>query len=123
VPKRTPGAWEIITVAPVSGMTKTQICVGKDDDLITPSEGDCTKPEITHLNEGLTIDLTCTDAQGNKQSISASFTGNFAERYRATLKTNFDPPIGGIPHMGVNIDGRYLGPDCPPEKGTAPEKK
>ena len=113
LPKRKPGAWEIITVAPVSGMTKSTICVGEDDDLITPSEGDCTKPRgDPSLNEGLTLDLTCTDAQGNKQSISASFTGNFDERYRATLKTNFDPPIGG-PHMGVNIDGRFLGPDCP----------
>lgn len=32
VPKRKPGAWEIITVAPVSGMTKATICVGEDDD-------------------------------------------------------------------------------------------
>jgi hypothetical protein len=87
VPKRKPGLWEIITVAPVSGMTKAQICVGEDDDLITPSEGDCTKPTVTKLNEGLTLDLMCTDAQGNKQTISASFTGNFDERYAATLKT------------------------------------
>lgn len=82
-------------------MTKSRICVGADDDLVTPSEGDCTKPIVTGLNEGLTLDLTCVDAQGNKQSISASFTGNFDERYHATLKTNFDPPLGGIPHMGV----------------------
>jgi hypothetical protein len=123
VPKRKPGAWEIITVAPVSGMTKSTICVGEDDDLITPSEGDCTKPTVTKLNEGLTLDVLCTDAQGNKQTISASFVGNFDERYSATLKTTFDPPIGGIPHMGVKLDGRYLGPDCPAEKGTVPEKK
>ena len=32
VPKRKPGAWEIITVAPVSGMTKATICVGEDND-------------------------------------------------------------------------------------------
>lgn len=56
-------------------MTKSRICVGADDDLVTPSEGDCTKPIVTGLNEGLTLDLTCVDAQGNKQSISASFTG------------------------------------------------
>lgn len=114
-PKRKPGLWEITTVAPVSGLTKSKICVGKDDDLITPSEGDCTKPTVTRLNEGLTLDVTCTDAQGGKQVISASFVGNFDERYSATLKTTFDPPIGGIPHMGVKLDGRYLGPDCPAE--------
>ena len=97
VPKRKPGAWEIITVAPVSGMTKSTICVGEDDDLIRPSEGDCTKPAVTKLNEGLTLDLTCTDAKGNKQTISASFVDNFTERYSATLKTTFDPrQFGGI---------------------------
>ena len=33
VPKRKPGYWEITTVAPVSGMTKTKVCVGEDDDI------------------------------------------------------------------------------------------
>lgn len=112
VPKRKPGAWEITTVAPVSGMSKATICVGEDDDFITPADGDCTEPAATPLNEGFTLNLTCTDSQGNKQSISASFTGNFDVRYHATVKTNFDPPIGSIPHMGVKLDGRYLGPDC-----------
>ena len=94
-------------------MTKSRICVGADDDLVTPSEGDCTKPIVTGLNEGLTLDLTCVDAQGNKQSISASFTGNFDERYHATLKTNFDPPLGGIPHMGVSSTGDISGRTAP----------
>ena len=36
IPKRKPGYWEITTVAPVSGMTKIKVCVGPDDDVVTP---------------------------------------------------------------------------------------
>ncbi len=120
VPKRKPGLWEITTVAPVSGMTKITTCVGPDDDLVTPEGGDCTTPKLTPLNEGVIIDVTCTDGT-SKQTISTTFTGDFQTRYHAILKTTFDPPVGAISHMGVNIDAKYLGPDCkaaeaPPEK-------
>ena len=72
VPKRKPGAWEIITVAPVSGMTKATICVGEDDD---------------------------TDGQDEFGS---------ADRRH--------------PHMGVKLDGRYLGPDCPAQDDKTPAR-
>jgi hypothetical protein len=112
VPKRKPGLWEIVTVAPASGMTKSKVCVGEDDNMVTPENaGDCSKPTTTRQNEGLTIDVVGISKQG-KQSISTSFTGDFDTRYHATLKTAFDPPIGGIPHMGLKLDGKYLGPDC-----------
>ena len=53
VPKRKPGLWEIVTVAPVSGMTKRKVCIGEDDNMVTPENaGDCSKPMITRLNEG-----------------------------------------------------------------------
>jgi len=113
IPKRKPGLWEITTVAPVSGMTKGTTCVGADDDLVTPEGGDCTKPKTTPLNEGMIVDVTCTDKDG-KQIISTTFTGDFQTRYHAILTTTFDPPLGAISHMGVNIDGKYLGPDCKP---------
>lgn len=78
---------------------------------MTPEGGDCTKPKTTPLNEGVIVDVTCTDKDG-KQTISTTFTGDFTTRYHAILKTTFDPPLGAISHMGVNIDGKYLGPDC-----------
>jgi hypothetical protein len=114
IPKRKPGYWEVTTVAPVSGMTKFDVCVGENDDLLTPEGGSCTPPKLTPLNEGVIADVTCTTPDG-KQTISATFTGDFQTRYHAILKTSFDPPIGAISHMGVNIDGKYLGPDCPAE--------
>ena len=65
VPQRKPGLWEIITVAPVSGMTKNRVCIGEDDNMVMPENaGDCGTPEITRLNEGLTVTLTCVSKQG-----------------------------------------------------------
>lgn len=66
VPKRKPGLWEIVTVASVTGMTKIKFCVGEDDDLVTLSQGDCSKPEVTLLNEGLIVDLVCTRARDSE---------------------------------------------------------
>lgn len=112
VPKRKPGLWEITTVAPVSGMTTFKTCVGDDDDIVRPADGDCTEPKLTPLNEGVIVDVICTTEQG-KQIISSTFSGDFETRYHATLKTTFDPPLGAISRMGVKIDGKYLGADCP----------
>ena len=47
--KRKPGLWEIVTVAPVSGMTKTRVCVGENDNLVMPAGADCTEPKLTPL--------------------------------------------------------------------------
>jgi hypothetical protein len=118
VPSRKPGYWEITTVAPVSGMTKIKVCIGEDDDIVRPAGGDCTEPKLTPLNEGVIIDVVCTTKEG-KQTISTTFNGDFDTRYHAILKTTFDPPLGAISHMGVNIDGKYLGPDCPKDGAAA----
>ncbi|WP_069436093.1 DUF3617 domain-containing protein [Methyloceanibacter methanicus] len=113
-PQRKAGLWEITTVAPVSGMTTRKVCVGENDDIIRPEGADCTEPKLTPLNEGVIVTIECSGTNG-KQIISSTFTGDFETRYHGTLKTTFDPPIGAISRMGVNIDGKYLGPDCPPD--------
>jgi hypothetical protein len=95
----------------VSGMTKNTVCIGPDDDIVTPSQGQCSKPKLTPLNEGLIVDVVCTDL-GSKQTISTAFTGDFDTRYHAVMKTTFDPPLGAIRHMGVNINARFLASDC-----------
>src|SRR5665811_270150 len=112
VPERKPGYWEITTVAPVSGMTKIKVCVGENDDIVRPEGGNCAEPKLTPLNEGVIVDVVCTTKEG-KQTISTTFTGDFETRYHAILKTTFDPPLGAIRKMGVNIDAKYLSPDCP----------
>ena len=118
VTKRKPGYWEITTVAPMTGMTKTKVCVGEDDDIVRPEGRDCTEPKLTPLNEGFIVDVVCATKDG-KQIISTTFTGDFDTRYHATLKSTFDPPVGPVRNMGVKLDGRYLGP-CPRGASTAP---
>ena len=69
VPKRKPGLWEIVTVAPVSGMTKSKVCVVEDDNMVTPENaGDCSKLTITRLNEGLTIDVVCVSRANGRSA-------------------------------------------------------
>jgi hypothetical protein len=113
VPKRKAGLWELTTIGAGSGTSKARTCVGEDDKILTPEGGDCSKPEVTSGGSDTTIiDVVCTSKEG-KEIISGAFTGDFNTRYRAQVKMTFDPPPKGmLPHMGVTIDGKYLGPDC-----------
>jgi len=117
-PQRKAGLWEISTVAPMSGMTTRKVCVDKNDDIIRPEGADCTEPKLTPLNEGVIVTVECKSDAG-KQIISSTFTGDFETRYHGTLKTTFKPPVGAIRRMGVKIDGKYLGPDCPEDNAAA----
>lgn len=118
LPKRKPGHWRITTVAPGTGMTTIDACVGKDDDLATPAEsGDCSTPKVTEAGSEFIVDVVCTKPHG-KQIMSTAFGGDFNTRYRGVMKMSFDPPEGWK-NMGVTIDGQYVGPDCPPETKAA----
>jgi hypothetical protein len=47
--------------------------------------------------------------------MSTVFGGDFSSRYHAVIKMSFDPPpANAAPTLGVTIDGKYIGPDCPP---------
>lgn len=118
VPKRKAGLWELTTIGAGSGTNKATTCIGEDDKILTPAVGNCAEPKITRGGEDTTIiDVVCTTPQG-KETISGAFTGDFSTRYRAQVKMTFDPPPQGmLPHVGVTIDGKYLGPDCGAEKG------
>jgi hypothetical protein len=116
VPKRKPGLWEITTVGVGSGTNVTKTCIDADDSILAPAEGNCSEPKVTWDGQDTTIvDIVCTSGS-SKETISGAFTGDFSTRYRAQVKMSFDPPPSGMPpHVGVTIDGKYLGPDCPAE--------
>ena len=117
VPRRKAGLWELITVGAGSGTNKAKTCIGENDEILTPQGGNCSEPKVTSGGEDTTIvDVVCTTPQG-KEIISGAFTGDFNTRYRAQVKMTFDPPPKGmLPHMGVTIEGKYLGPNCGSEK-------
>jgi hypothetical protein len=113
VPKRKPGHWQITTVAPGTGMTTVDACIGEDDNIATPSEsGDCSEPTVTEAGSEVIVNVVCKRSYG-KQIMSTAFGGDFNSRYHGIMKMTFDPPEG-VKNMGVTIDGKYIGPDCPP---------
>ena len=101
---------------PASAPTKRRP-IGENDKILSPEGGNCAEPKVTRGGEDTVImDVVCTTEQG-KETISGAFTGDFGTRYRAQVKMTFDPPPKGMmPHIGVTIDGKYLGPDCGAEK-------
>ena len=116
VPRRK-GFWELTTIGAGSGTNKATTCIGENDKILSPEGGNCSPPEVKRGGEDtLIIDVVCTTEQG-KETISGAFTGDFSTRYRAQVKMTFDPPPKGMmPHIGVTIDGKYLGPDCGADK-------
>lgn len=117
LPKRKPGHWEITTVSAGIGMTTIDTCVGENDNLATPAEsGDCSEPTVTAAGSEVIVNVVCTKPHG-KQIMSTAFGGDFSKRYHGVMKMSFDPPEGWK-SMGVTIDGKYIGPDCPAKLGT-----
>ena len=114
VPKRKAGLWELSTVGAGTGTLITKACIDGDDSILAPADGNCSAPKVTSDGVDTTIvDVICEHGS-SKQTISGAFTGNFDARYRAQVKMTFDPPPPGMsPRIGVTIDGKYLGPDCP----------
>ena len=113
MPRRKPGLWEITTIGAGSGTNKARSCIGEDDKILTPEGSDCSEPKVRSGGPDTTIVHVVCSSGDSKETISGAFTGDFNTRYRAQVKMTFDPPPEGMPpHMGVTIDGKYLGPNC-----------
>lgn len=114
LPKRKPGYWQLVTVSSETGMATSEACIGPNDNIAISSEmGSCTEPKVTPAGSEIIVDVVCTN-DGGQQKMSTVFNGDFSTRYRAIMKISFDPPPQrGAPTLGVTIDGKYMGPDCP----------
>lgn len=118
-PKRKPGLWEITTVAAGTGMTTIKSCIGPDDNIALPADsGECSQTKVTPAGAEVIVDVVCKRKYG-KEIMSTAFGGDFSKRYHAVMKITYDPPEG-IKNMGVTIDAKYLGPDCPAANKPAP---
>jgi len=112
LPVRRPGLWQLTTVADTIGMKTFETCITAADSILTGvGQPNCTTSKVLRLGEELYVDVECKTETG-KQKTSTVLTGDFATWYRAMSKMTFDPPEGGIPNMGVTVDGKYLGPQC-----------
>lgn len=112
LPIRKAGRWQLTTVAATVGMKTFDTCISKADPIVTGiGDKNCTTSEIRVLGDERYVDVICTTEDG-KETTSTVLTGDFKTWYRAMSKITFDPPQNGVSHMGVTIDGKYLGPDC-----------
>lgn len=113
VPVRRPGQWELKTISAATGTMVSRVCITPEDNIIvSPSRGTCTTPKVLRAGDQTIVDTVCKTAEGEER-ISTLLTGDFTDWYRAIVKMTFDPPGGGPPSLGVTIEGRFLGEECP----------
>ncbi len=116
MPVRKAGHWRLTTVAETVGMKTFDTCITSVDPVITGiGDKNCQTSAVKTLGDERYVDVVCRSAAG-KETTSTVLTGDFATWYHAMSKITFDPAQNGIDHMGVTIDGKYLGPNCSPEK-------
>ena len=77
-----------------------------------------TPPEVKHAGDQVIVNVTCKTKLGEERT-STLYTGDFTTWYRGVMKMTFDPPTGGLANMGVTLDAKYVGPECP---ATQPSK-
>ncbi|MET0409601.1 MAG: DUF3617 family protein, partial [Hyphomicrobium sp.] len=113
LPVRKAGHWRLTTVSETVGMKTFEACITPADPVITGvGDKNCRTAAVKRLGDEDYVDVVCTRGQSS-ETMSTVLTGDFSTWYRAMSKITFDPPQGGMAHMGVTIDGKYIGPECP----------
>lgn len=116
LPIRKAGHWRLTSVAATVGMKTFDTCIDSSNPIITGiGDKNCTTSNMKVLGDEHYVDVVCTTEAG-KETTSTVLTGDFQTWYRAMSKITFDPPQNGVSHIGVTIDGKYVGPDCSAEK-------
>ena len=112
VPIRKPGLWQLTTVSETTGMATVKACIVATDDIITgENTKNCGPMDVKTIADETFVNVACDTGNGI-QKISTLLTGDFRSWYRAVTKITFDPPQDSVSHLGVIVDGKYLGPTC-----------
>lgn len=109
LPVRKAGRWQLTSVSESIGMKTFETCITAADSVVGGKQ--CNVASIKRLADETYVDVVCT-SDGGTEKISTVYTGDFTTWYRAMSKITFDPPQDGVPHMGVTVDGKYLGSEC-----------
>ena len=119
VPVRTPGQWQLTTVSDSMGMRTVKTCIAATDDVVLGENAkNCGPVDVKTIANETFVNVTCP-AGNSRQKISTLLTGDFSTWYRAVTKITFDPPQDGVSHVGVIVDGKYLGKDCAADEAAA----
>lgn len=112
LPVRKAGHWQLTTVAATVGMKTFDACISESDPIVTGiGDKNCTTSDVRIIGDERYVDVVCKTDLG-RQITSTVLTGDYKTWYRAMSKITFDPPQNGVSHVGVTIDGKYLGSDC-----------
>jgi hypothetical protein len=112
LPIRKPGRWQLTTVSEIIGMKTFETCIAATDNIITgDGRKNCSDVDVKKIANETFVNVTCKDGD-NTQKISTLLTGDFTTWYRALTKITFDRPQNGVSHLGVIVDGKYLGSNC-----------
>lgn len=119
LPVRQAGLWQLTTIADSVGMKTFQTCIGSNDVIINGvGEKGCGTPDVKRISGEVFVNISCV-SQSGQQRTSSLLTGDYSTWYRAVSKITLDPPQGGLDHLGVIVDGKYLGPKCDAAKSAA----
>ena len=119
VPLRTPGQWQLTTVSDSMGMRTVKTCITATDDVVLGENAkNCGPVDVKTIANETFVNVTCP-AGNSRQKISTLLTGDFSTWYRAVTKITFDPPQDGVSHLGVIVDGKYLGKSCAADDAAA----
>ena len=117
VPIRQPGQWQLTAVSETVGMRTIKTCIAATDDVVTGENSkNCGPADAEKIADETFVNVTCAAGKSH-QKISTLLTGDFTSWYRAVTKITLDPPQDGVSHLGVIVDGKYLGPSC--DAGTS----
>lgn len=118
VPERLPGLWRITTISAATGMTSMETCIRAGDSIATPADGRrCAAPDVEVHSDQTIVNVACETKLGMEMT-STLYTGDFKTWYRGIVKITYDPPFGGVGNLGVTIDAKRLGEDCPKDNAA-----
>ena len=119
LPVRKPGHWQITTIAPAFGTSTIEACITESDSIAAPADGrDCAAPEVKHAGDQVIVNVVCKTKLGEERT-STLYTGDFTTWYRGIMKMTFDLPTAGLANMGVTLDAKFVGPECPATQPAA----
>jgi hypothetical protein len=121
LPVRKPGQWRLSTVSDTTGLKTFETCLTEKDSIVSDDK-ECSKPDVKRINDEIFVNTACKSGSESRK-ISTLLTGDYSTWYRAVTKISFDPPQGAIAHIGVIVDGKYLGSTCSPAPNDTEKKK
>ena len=112
LPVRKAGHWQLTTVAATFGMKTLDACISASDPIVTGiGDKNCTASDVRNMGDERYVDVICRTNLG-RETTSTVLTGDYKTWYRAMSKITFDPPQNGVAHLGVTVDGKYMGSKC-----------